>query len=140
MPFVQSCFEVLKLESSSHPFHEEVAHRLSVEHVSDATQLLSSVVSGTHFLCLLDLLLDGEVVLQVLVLVDAVLGHADELGVHLFVGAFFPLHERVMQTALVFVDESDFHALHGVRVVVARLLPNLHRPVRHVAVAQVALA
>lgn len=38
------------------------------------------------------------------------------------------------------VDESDFHSLHGMRVVIASLLPDLHGFVKHVAMTQVALS
>lgn len=77
---------------------------------------------------LLSLLLTFQGILEILLFILEVLGHAGQFHHLLFVACLFPLEKSFGEVLLVEIDKSELHSISSVLFVLNIFFPNLQKP------------
>lgn len=88
----------------------------------------------------LDLALLVQLVDQILIFVDMVFSHFEQIEVDFLVSRLFPAHESDSLSPLMCVNQSQLESVQNLPTVAASSSPNLQSVVHHITVTQIALS
>lgn len=137
---VDAALECIQSLGTANPPVVASTQHFAIEHVAQAFELSDLLSLSSLLLLSLDLALMVQIIDQILVLVNVVLSHFQQVHVDFLIRRLLPPHVRDAKSALVLVNQPQLKSLQHLLLKDNCILPDEQCFVHMVAVTQVALS